>query len=164
MTIGHLSTPSTSGFSVNPDKSGLELTVTLDLRQESAATLQVVGALNYLDSSTMSEWGISLLDNDSAASIPVITSDGIRMAYHNGLVPSLDDMLANFPMDAIGDSIGEFVPGTNVTMEPMAFVESSDIPGYDLEEKLPALILKLSRPSRIWNALVFLYDRAECDE
>ena len=131
MTIGHLSTPSTSGFSVNPDKSGLELTVTLDLRQESAATLQVVGALNYLDSTTMSEWGISLLDNDSAASIPVITSDGIRMAYHNGLVPSLDDMLANFPMDAIGDSIGEFVPGTNVTMEPMAFVESSDIPGYD---------------------------------
>lgn len=131
MTIGHLSTPSTGGFSIDPDKSGLELTVTLDLRQESAATLQVVGALNYLDSSTMAEWGINLLDNDSAANIPVITSDGIRMAYHNGLVPSLDDMLANFPMDAIGDSIGEFVPGTNVTMESMAFVESSDIPGYD---------------------------------
>ncbi|DAC13944.1 MAG TPA: hypothetical protein D7H86_03655 [Candidatus Poseidoniales archaeon] len=131
MTIGHLSTPSTGGFSIDPDKSGLELTVTLDLRQESAATLQVVGALNYLDSSTMTEWGINLLDNDSAANIPVITSDGIRMAYHNGLVPSLDDMLANFPMDAIGDSIGEFVPGTNVTMESMAFVESSDIPGYD---------------------------------
>ena len=39
------------------------------------------------------------------ASVPVITSDGIRMAYHSGLL-ELSDLSDNIPLSGIGDAIG----------------------------------------------------------
>ena len=51
----------------------------------------------------MSEWGISLVDVTKRTN-PWVTSDGIRLAYHNDLV-QLDNFTSNFPMDLVSDAI-----------------------------------------------------------
>ncbi|MFL2984786.1 MAG: hypothetical protein ACJZ5B_04830 [Candidatus Poseidoniaceae archaeon] len=38
------------------------------------------------------------------ATLPVITSDGIRLAYHNGLV-DLTEFTSQFPVESIADGI-----------------------------------------------------------
>ena len=63
--------------------------------------------------------GISLVDVTENAKIPWVTSDGIRLAYHNDLV-ELDNFTDNFPMDLVGDAIEDAVPsvGTVTINEP----------------------------------------------
>jgi hypothetical protein len=58
----------------------------LDLRDESAATIDFVAGISYLDDELMNDWGVSLLNLSDSATLPLVTADGIRLAYHNGLV------------------------------------------------------------------------------
>jgi hypothetical protein len=130
LTMGHKATQITPGVSIDSTDPGMEVKISLNLENEAEATLEVVATLSHIDKSTMNSWGVNLVDNDSAAEIPWITSDGIRMAYHNGLIPTLDDLLGQFDMSMVGEGLSAVVPGTTISMSEMSWVESSDLPGY----------------------------------
>jgi hypothetical protein len=130
LTMGHKVTQVTPAVSISSTDPGMEVKISLNLENEAEATLEVVATLSHIDKTTMSSWGVNLVDNDSAAVIPWITSDGIRMAYHNGLIPTLDDLLGQFDMSMIGEGLSAVVPGTTISMSEMSWAESSDLPGY----------------------------------
>jgi len=108
--IGHRNSTQTNSVEVSSQDTGITLDVTLDLSDESSARIDIVAGINHLDQSTMDDWGVSLVDVTQNAKVPWVTSDGIRLAYQNDLI-ELDDFTSNFPMDNIGDSIEEAVPG-----------------------------------------------------
>ncbi len=130
LTMGHKSTPVTPGVSLSSTDPGMEVKISLNLENEAEASLEVVATLSHIDEATMTSWGVNLVDNDSAAYIPWITSDGIRMAYHNGLIPTLDDLLGQFDMSMVGEGISAAVPGTTISMSEMSWAESTELPGY----------------------------------
>jgi len=103
----------------------LDLKVSLDLRDEYAATIDFVAGINYLNESLMSDWGISLLNISDSASLPLVTSDGIRLAYHNGLVP-LDSFTSAFPINDITSGISDSMGSDEaITMDPLYWVSNS---------------------------------------
>ena len=55
----------------------------MDAADESSTYIDIIAGINHLDDSTMSDWGISLVDVTDNAKIPWVTSDGIRLAYQN---------------------------------------------------------------------------------
>lgn len=130
LTMGHKVTQVTPGVSISSTDPGMEVKISLNLENEAQASLEVVAILSHIDEATMASWGVNLVDNDSAAYIPWITSDGIRMAYHNGLIPNLDDLLGQFDMSMVGEGLSAVVPGTTISMSEMSWAESSDLPGY----------------------------------
>jgi len=130
LTMGHKVTQVTPGVSIASTDPGMEVKISLNLENEAEATLEVVATLSHIDEATMTSWGVNLVDNDSAAYIPWITSDGIRMAYHNGLIPTLDDLLGQFDMSMVGEGLSAVVPGTTISMSEMSWAESNDLPGY----------------------------------
>ena len=130
LTMGHKVTQVTPGVSIASNDPGMEVKISLNLENEAEATLEVVATLSHIDEATMTSWGVNLVDNDSAAYIPWITSDGIRMAYHNGLIPTLDDLLGQFDMSMVGEGLSAVVPGTTISMSEMSWAESADLPGY----------------------------------
>jgi hypothetical protein len=101
---------STNTVSIGNESKAIDLNIKLDLRDESAATLDFIISMSYLDESIMNQWGISLLSVADKAKVPVITSDGIRLAYHNGLV-NLSEFTKQFPVDSIADGISSTVGG-----------------------------------------------------
>ena len=130
LTMGHKVSPATPGVSLSSTDPGMDVKISLNLENEAEASLEVVATLSHIDEATMTSWGVNLVDNDSAAYIPWITSDGIRMAYHNGLIPTLDDLLGQFDMSMVGEGISAAVPGTTISMSEMSWVESNELPGY----------------------------------
>jgi hypothetical protein len=73
----------------------------------------------------MTNWGISLVELSDLATIPQITSDGIRLAYENGIAP-LDDFTDQFPVDSIGDAFSDSIPGNqNIEMSQLTWVSDS---------------------------------------
>ena len=121
--IGHRNSTQTSSVAISPQEIGTTLRVTLDMSDEDAVWVDIVAGINHIDESTMSDWGISLVDVTENAKIPWVTSDGIRLAYHNDLV-ELDNFTDNFPMDLVGDAIEDAVPsvGTVTINEPHGFL------------------------------------------
>ena len=115
----------TNTVSIAEDSKALDLRVELDLRDESAATIEFVAGINHLSDTVMSDWGISLLELSESATLPVVTSDGIRLAYHNGLLP-LDDIASAFPIEDIAEGVGESV-GTDaaIAMNPLSWIQNS---------------------------------------
>ena len=130
--IGYRNSTQTSSVAIAPDETGITLRVTLDLSNEDAAYVDIVAGINHIDASTMSEWGIQLVDVTENAEIPWVTSDGIRLAYQNDLV-QLDSFTSNFPMDLIADAIEGAVPGVgDITLSNPSWVSNSanvGIPG-----------------------------------
>jgi len=130
--IGYRNSTQTSSVSISPEDTGITLKVTLDLSNEDAAYVDVVAGINHIDASTMSDWGISLVDVTENAQVPWVTSDGIRLAYQNDLV-ELDNFTDNFPMDLIGNAIEDAVPTVgDVTISNPSWVSNSaqvGIPG-----------------------------------
>lgn len=127
--IGHRNSTQTSSVVVGPDDTGITLGVTLDMSDEDAVYLEILAGINHIDESTMNDWGISMVDVTDNARVPWITSDGIRLAYHNDLV-NLDDFTSNFPMDTVGDAIEDAVSGvSDITMGDMTWVSDSQIIG-----------------------------------
>ena len=98
----------TNTVSIAPETKAIDLNVKLDLRDESAATIDFVAGISYLDDDLLSDWGISLLNLSDTATLPLVTSDGIRLAYHNGLV-ELDQLTSAFPINDIAGGISDSV-------------------------------------------------------
>ena len=121
----------TNTVSIPEGEKAIDLSVKLDLRDESAASIDFVAGISYLNNSIMSDWGISLLNISESATLPLVTSDGIRLAYHNGLVP-LDSFTSAFPINDIANGISDSV-GTEdtITMNPLYWVSDSLADGLE---------------------------------
>ena len=117
MSLGFRETNDTSVVSIEPDARSLDLWVTLNLADESSASLEVVAALYQIQSSTLNQWGVAPL-MPSPSTIPVITSDGIRMAYDTGLL-ELDTLADAIPISEIGDAIASSNEDLSINMDDM---------------------------------------------
>ena len=127
--IGYRNSTQTSSVAIAPDETGITLRVILDLSNEDAAYIDIVAGINHIDASTMSEWGISLVDVTENAEIPWVTSDGIRLAYQNDLV-ELDNFTNNFPMDLVSDAIeGAVSTVGDITLSEPSWVSNSNLVG-----------------------------------
>lgn len=125
VVIANRDRPSTSTVNIDNSSKAIDLNIKLDLTDESAATLDFIIEMSYLDESILSEWGISLVSVTDKATLPVITSDGIRLAYHNGLV-DLTEFTSQFPVASIADGISSTVGGIEqIQMNDMYWVSDS---------------------------------------
>ena len=126
MEMGHRNSSTTPTVWIEDGSKALDITMVLDLRDDTAATVDFAAALYYLDDATLSDWGINMFEVSSAASIPVITSDGIRLAYHNGIV-DLTQFTNEFPIAEIVEGLGSTVAGVGeISMSDMTWVSETD--------------------------------------
>ena len=126
LKMGHRNSSGTPTVWVDEGTKALDLNLVLDLRDEDAATIDFVAGLYYLDEATLSDWGVNMFEVSSDASIPLITSDGIRLAYHNGIV-DLTQFTDQFPIGDIVEGIGSTVAGVGeITMSDLEWVSESD--------------------------------------
>ena len=123
--IANRDRPSTSTVSIDNTSKAIDLNIKLDLTDESAATLDFIVEMAYLDESILNEWDISLVSVTDKATLPVITSDGIRLAYHNGLA-DLTEFTSQFPVESIADGISSTVAGIEqIQMNDMYWVSDA---------------------------------------
>ena len=121
----HRNRSDTTTVSIPANEKALDFKIQLDLRDESAATLDFAVALHYLDETTMNDWGISMMSVADRAVMKQVTSDGIRLAYHNGIV-DLSNITSQFPIDAIAEGVSSTVAGMEtIEMNEMAWVSDS---------------------------------------
>jgi hypothetical protein len=125
MTLAHRDSVQTPTVVIDPNEKALDIKLTLDVRDESSATLDFVVALHYLDEETLEDWGLSMVAAAEHAEVPIITSDGIRLAYHNGLV-NLSGVTEQFPISSITDGISDAIDGMDaIQMNQMYWVSES---------------------------------------
>ena len=127
MTIGMRDKSTTSIVQVSPDDRSLDLRVSIDLSDESNAFVEVIAGIYQIQSSSLSSWGVPDLMPRDKATIPVITSDGIRMAYHTGLL-DLDDLSKNIPISGIGQALTDSGGGSSVKMGDFQWIHVSSAP------------------------------------
>lgn len=127
MTIGMRDKSTTSIVQVSPDDRSLDLRVSIDLSDESNAFVEVIAGIYQIQSSSLSSWGVPDLMPRDKATIPVITSDGIRMAYHTGLL-DLDDLSKNIPISGIGQALTDSGGGSSVKMGDFQWIPVSSAP------------------------------------
>ena len=121
----HRNRSDTTTVSIPPNEKALDLQIQLDLRDESSATLDFIVALHYLDEATMTDWGISMMSVAERATMKQVTSDGIRLAYHNGIV-DLSNITSQFPVDTIAEGISSTIAGMEtIQMNEMTWVSES---------------------------------------
>ena len=131
LTMGYRNTSTTSIVELDPNEEAVSLHLKVDLFDEQAVQIDFIAGINYLDSTTMDTWGISLVELSNLATIPQITSDGIRLAYENGIAP-LDDFTDQFPVESIGDAFSDSIPGgPNIQMGQLTWVSDSVADGID---------------------------------
>lgn len=106
---------------------GLEAAATLDLRDEMANQLTLEIGMHYLPRSTLDVWGIELVDSN--IDIPWVTSDGFRLAYHNGLI-DLDDFSDAIPLDTVNDTIQHY-SALDVNMGPLTWLDFNSTGGLN---------------------------------
>ena len=129
--MGYRNTSTTSVVELDPEKEAVSLHLKVDLFDEQAVQIDFVAGIYYLDTATMDSWGISLVELSELATIPQITSDGIRLVYENGIAP-LDDFTDQFPVDSVGNAFSDSIPGgPNVEMGPLSWVSDSVAEGID---------------------------------
>ena len=127
----HRNRSDTTTVSIPANEKALDLQIQLDLRDESAATLDFIVALHYLDEATMNDWGISMMSVAERATMKQVTSDGIRLAYHNGIV-ELSNITSQFPVDTIAEGISSTVAGMEtIQMNEMTWVSESVSAGIE---------------------------------
>ena len=131
LSMGYRNTSTTSIVELDPNEEAVSLHLKVDLFDEQAVQIDFIAGINYLDSTTMDTWGISLVELSNLATIPQITSDGIRLAYENGIAP-LDDFTDQFPVESIGDAFSDSIPGgPNIQMGQLTWVSDSVADGID---------------------------------
>ncbi len=125
LRMGHRNTSATPTVWIEDGTKALDVHLVLDLSDEYAATVNFAAGLHYLDAETLEEWGINMFDVASMATIPLITSDGIRLAYHNGIV-DLTQFTDQFPVGDIVSGLGDTVAGVGeITMSDLEWVGST---------------------------------------
>ncbi len=131
LTMGYRNTSTTSIVELDPNEEAVSLHLKVDLFDEQAVQIDFIAGINYLDTTTMDDWGISLVELSNLATIPQITSDGIRLAYENGIAP-LDDFTDQFPVASIGDAFSDSIPGgPDIQMGQLSWVSDSIAEGID---------------------------------
>ena len=121
----HRNRSDTNTVVIPSTEKALDFQVQLDLSDEDAVTLSFVVALHYLDEATMTDWGISLMSVAERATMNQVTSDGIRLAYQNGIV-DLSNITSQFPVDTIADGVSSAVAGMDtIVMNEMTWVSDS---------------------------------------
>ena len=132
LTLKHRNRTATSTVDVPSGSKALDLHITLDIEDESAATLDFTAGMHYLDQATMDDWGVSLISVAERATVPVVTADGIRLAYHNGLV-DLDNFTSQFPVDVIAEGVSSAVAGIEtIEMNDLTWVSTQEAVGTQL--------------------------------
>ncbi len=106
---------------------GLQAAATLDLRDEMANQLTLEIGIHYLPRSTLDAWGIELMGSN--VDIPWVTSDGFRMAYHNGLI-DLDEFSDAIPLDTVNDTIQQY-SALDVNMGPLTWLDFNSTGGLN---------------------------------
>lgn len=125
LTMAYRNSSTTQVVELDPNDEAISLYLKVDLFNEQAVQIDFIAGLKYLDQNTMTDWGISLVELSELATIPQITSDGIRLAYENGIAP-LDDFTDQFPVDSIGDAFSDSIPGNqNIEMSQLTWVSDS---------------------------------------
>ena len=134
LQLGHRNSTGTPTVYIEPGSKAIDLNLVIDLRDEYAATIDFAAGLSYLDTETLNSWGINMFEVSSSASIPVITSDGIRLAYHNDIV-DLTQFTDQFPVGDIVEGLGNTIAGVgDITMSDLQWVSSTDGTGiFDSE-------------------------------
>ncbi len=127
----HRNRSDTTTLSIPANEKALDFKLQLDLRDEGAATLDFAVALHYLDEATMNDWGISMMSVADRAVMKQVSSDGIRLAYHNGIV-DLSNITSQFPVDTIAEGISSTIAGMEtIQMNEMEWVSDSVADGMD---------------------------------
>jgi len=126
MMMAFRETAFTSTVDIDSDERSLDLNVVLDMTNEESVSIEVTAGIYQVQAVTMSEWGISLM-SPQVADIPVITSDGIRMAYHTGLL-DIADLAEAMPIGGIGDALASSSPGLSITMGSFQWVSVAQNP------------------------------------
>ena len=126
LQLAHRNTTQTPTVYVEPGTKALDLNLVVDLTDEYAATINFAAGLSYLDTETLNNWGINMFEVSSSASIPLITSDGIRLAYHNDLV-DLTQFTDQFPVGEIVEGLGNTIAGVgDISMSDLQWVSVAD--------------------------------------
>jgi hypothetical protein len=121
----HRNRSSTTTVTIPENEKALDFQIQIDLRDESAVTLNFVVALHYLDEATMTDWGISLMSVAERATLNQVTADGIRLAYHNGIV-DLSNITNQFPVDTIAEGVSSTLAGMDtIVMNEMTWISES---------------------------------------
>jgi hypothetical protein len=127
MAMGYREIEGTEVVDVSPLDKSLDLRVSVDLSDEENSFIEIIVGIYQIQSSTMSDWGVPLLMPQDKATVPVITSDGIRMAYHTGLM-DLSDLSSNMPVSGIGQALASSKEGLSVAMGDFAWTHVSQAP------------------------------------
>jgi len=127
MTMGFRDVDGTDIVDVSPLDKSLDLRVSVDLSDESNSFIEVVVGIYQIQSSSMTSWGVPPLMPANKATVPVITSDGIRMAYHTGLM-DLGDLSGNIPVSGIGQALASSKEGLSVSMGDFTWTSVSQAP------------------------------------
>ncbi len=127
MTMGFRQSVTTSVVSIGSQAKSLDLRVEVDMSDENNAFVEVVAGIYQIQTSTLDSWGVKPLMDKDKATIPFITSDGIRMAYHTGLL-DLSEMSQKIPVGDIGQAVANSKPGLNVQMGPFKWISNSQSP------------------------------------
>jgi hypothetical protein len=121
--MGFRNNETTNTFNLESNSKSMDLEVVLDLSNENAATIDLVATINHIETGSID--GLELIPTDKG-NIPVVTSDGIRMAHHNGLI-DLDSISNKFPVSTVGNSLSETVPGLSVQMGDFEWILDSSL-------------------------------------
>ena len=134
LRMGHRNSSSSPTVHIEEGSKAIDLNLVVDLTDEYAATIDFAAGLYYLDSATLERWGINMFEVSSSATIPVITSDGVRLAYHNGIV-DLTQFTDQFPVGDIVEGLGDTIAGVgDIAMSDLQWVSQSDGTGiFDAE-------------------------------
>ena len=127
MTLGFRETTFTNVVDIDPETRSLELHVILDMADEQSTTIEVIAGLYQIQSATLESWGVKPLMSKEKANIPVITSDGIRMAYDTGLL-NIEDLAEAVPISGVGEAIGSSVEGLDIQMGSFEWVSIAESP------------------------------------
>jgi len=126
LRMGHRNSSASPTVFIEEGSKAIDLNLVIDLSDEYAATIDFAAGLYYLDTETLNNWGINMFDVSSSATIPVITSDGIRLAYHNDIV-DLTQFTDQFPVGDIVEGLGDTIAGVgNITMSDLQWVSTTD--------------------------------------
>ena len=126
LRMGHRNSSASPTVYIEEGSKAIDLNLVIDLSDEYAATIDFAAGLYYLDTETLNSWGINMFDVSSSATIPVITSDGIRLAYHNDIV-DLTQFTDQFPVGDIVEGLGNTIAGVgDITMSDLQWVSTTD--------------------------------------